>query len=88
MQGSFDQPLKNDLKRLIISECDLDLSPEEIDDDAPLFGPDADLGLDSIDGLQISVALQKAYGVRITDSKKLRKIMLSINTLANHLQPA
>jgi acyl carrier protein len=87
MQGSLDETFKTELKKLILAECDLDLSPAAIDDDEPLFGRDARLGLDSIDGLQISVALQKRYGLRIGDSKAMRRILVSVNCLADHLQP-
>lgn len=88
MKGSQDPALKLRLKALIVAEADKDVAPESIADDEPLFGPDTQLQLDSIDGLQISMALQVNFGVRITDPKELVRIMRSINTLADHLQPA
>ena len=87
MIGSQDDALKLELKKLIIEECDRDIEPEEIKDDEILFGSDATLELDSMDALQISMALHKKYGIDANDSKKLRKIMESINTLADHIQP-
>ncbi len=87
MRGSQDTALKTELKQLILTECDLDFTPAEIGDEEPLFGKDSRLGLDSIDGLQISVALQKRFGLRIGDSKVMRRILVSINTLADFLQP-
>jgi acyl carrier protein len=87
MKGSQDPVLKQRLKALIVSEADKEVAPESIGDDEALFGPDTTLQLDSIDGLQISMALQAAFGVRITDPKDLLRIMRSINTLADHLQP-
>ena len=87
MIGSQDEKLKLELKKLIIEECDRDIEPYEISDDEILFGSDATLELDSMDALQISMALHKAYGIDANDSKVLRKIMASINTLADHIQP-
>jgi acyl carrier protein len=86
MKGSLDEALKTDLKRLIIEACDLDADPAAVDDDGPLFGRGSQLGIDSIDALQISIAVQK-YGVKITDSKQMRRIMTSINTFADFIQP-
>ncbi|MGB0989514.1 acyl carrier protein [Arcobacter sp. F155] len=87
MIGSKDEKLKLELKELIIEECDKDIEPEDISDDEVLFGSDTELELDSMDALQISMALHKKYGIDANDSKKLRKIMASINTLADHIQP-
>jgi len=87
MKGSVDQQLKTDLKRLIVEECDLTIDTDEIGDDDLLFDSDSRLGLDSIDALQISIAVQNKYGQLITDSKQLRKVMRSINTFADFIQP-
>lgn len=89
MIGSQNNELKLELKQLIIKECDKeDFEPESIDDNAPLFGSDTMLQLDSMDALQISMALHAQYGIEVTDSKKIRTIMSSINTLADYIQPA
>jgi acyl carrier protein len=89
MKGSQDPALKLRLKQLIVTEADKkDVAPESITDDEVLFGPEAPLALDSIDGLTLSMALQYQFGVRITDPKELLRVMRSINTLADHLQPA
>ena len=87
MLGSLDEKLKMDLKQMIVTECDLSIDPGEIRDEDPLFGPDAPLGLDSIDALQISIAIQNRYGQLITDSKQMRRIMKSLNTFADFIQP-
>lgn len=87
MLGSKDEKLKLELKELIIEECDRDIEVSEINDDEILFGSDTKLELDSMDALQISMALHKKYGIDANDSKKLRKIMASINTLADYIQP-
>ncbi|MBA4422330.1 MAG: acyl carrier protein [Syntrophus sp. (in: bacteria)] len=87
MKGSLDEKLKRDLKRLIVEECDITIDPAEIGDDDPLFGRDSRLGLDSIDALQISIAIQNKFNLSITDSKQMRKLMRSMNTFADFIQP-
>ncbi|MBU3014475.1 acyl carrier protein [Poseidonibacter lekithochrous] len=87
MIGSKDDDFKKKLKELIIEECDKDIEASDINDDDILFSEECALELDSMDALQISMALQKEYGIQANDSKKLRKIMVSINTLADYIQP-
>ncbi len=74
--------IKLELKQLIIESLDLeDLEPEEIIDDEPLFVEG--LGLDSIDALEIGLALQKQYGIKLkADSDETRQYFASINALA------
>jgi len=81
--GSADTVLKRELKRLIIEVCNKDALPEDVPDVAPLLGPESILGLDSLDVLQINVALQQRYGVRIEDGKHARRVMTSIDALAD-----
>jgi acyl carrier protein len=87
MKGSLDDRLKTELKKLIVEECDLMIDPGEIGDDEPLFGTDTKVGLDSIDALQISMEIDKKYKITITDSKVTRRVMRSINTFADFIQP-
>jgi acyl carrier protein len=89
MRGSQDKAFKTQLKQLIITECEVqtDLEIDNIDDDVPLFGADSQLGLDSIDGFQMALAVEKTYGIKITDGKEMRRVMTSINTFADFLQP-
>ena len=56
------------------------LAPDEI-----LFGPDARLALDSLDALQVSMALQKRYRIRLVDSKETRRILSCVGNLADYL---
>ena len=56
------------------------LSPQEA-----IFGAGTRLALDSLDALQVSMALQKRYGVRLTDSKETRRILANVGNLADHL---
>lgn len=77
--------IKHRLKQLIIDVCEKDCEPADITDSEALFGPDAPLALDSIDGLQLSMALERQFGVRLTDSKDLRRAFTNIDTLAAFL---
>ncbi|HIC78066.1 MAG TPA: acyl carrier protein [Sulfurovum sp.] len=78
--------LKEDLKEMIVRECDKDIEPSNIADDDIIFDPKHPLELDSLDSLQISMALQNDYGIRLTDPKEARRVMESINSLAKHIE--
>ena len=76
--------LKYELKKQIIEELNLeDLKPEDIKDDAPLFGDG--LGLDSIDALELVVLMEKYHGVKITDEEVGKRVLASINTMAEFI---
>jgi acyl carrier protein len=78
------QELMEKLKKEIIEVLNLeDVSPEDIDADAPLFGEG--LGLDSIDALELIVLLEKNYGIKIEDPKEGRKIFASVQTMAEYI---
>ena len=78
------QDLKYELKRQIIEELNLqDTKPEDIEDDAQLFGDG--LGLDSIDALELVVLLEKYHGVKILDETIGKKVLYSINTMAEYI---
>jgi len=80
-----DAALKQELKVLVIEECDKeDLTPEDISDDQPLVG--GDLELDSLDVLQICMAVKTRYGVRIEGSTDARRCLASINALAETIE--
>jgi acyl carrier protein len=87
MKGSLDQKLKDEIKALIVESCELDVAVDQIGDDSPLFSRKSELGLDSIDALQISIAIQNTYGIAIRDSKQMRRVVKSVNTFADFLQP-
>jgi acyl carrier protein len=76
------QQLENDIKELIISSLALeDIAPEDIDAEAPLFVKG--LGLDSIDALELGLAIQKRYGVSLSaESDEVRAHFASVRTLA------
>ena len=73
--------LKQDIKRLMVENLMLQVTPEEIGDSQPLFGPGS-VGLDSVDALQLVVALDKAYGLKIADSDIAKKTLFSVDTMA------
>ena len=75
----------NELKAKIIESLKLqDTTPEQIDDDAPLFG--GGLGLDSIDALELVVMLEKNYGIVIKDIEEGRPAFKSVRTLAAFIE--
>ena len=73
--------LKQDIKRLMVENLMLQIRPEEIRDDQPLFGPGGP-GLDSVDALQLVVAIDKTYGFKIPDPETARQVLQNINTMA------
>jgi acyl carrier protein len=73
--------LKQDIKRLMVENLMLQVRPEEIGDAQPLFGPGS-VGLDSVDALQLVVALDKAYGLKIADSEIAKRTLFSVDTMA------
>ena len=75
---------KKELKQLIINSCGLqDLTHEQIIDDQPLFG--AGLGLDSIDALELAVAIERKYRVTIPDEAVGKKVFSSVAALAQYV---
>lgn len=72
------------LKEQIIEALKLDdLTPDEIDSQAPLFGDG--LGLDSIDALEIIVLLEKQYGIRLTNAAEGKTIFTNIENIAKYV---
>ena len=72
------------LKQQIIAALNLEgLQPEDISDDAPLFGEG--LGLDSIDALELIVLLEREYGIKLKDAKEGRPIFQSIAVMAEYI---
>lgn len=69
------------LKQLIVRECDKHIDPAQIDDEEQLIG--GALGLDSLDALQICMAVLDRYGVRIEDGPKARRALASVRALAD-----
>lgn len=73
--------LNGRIKGMLVENLMLKIGPEEIGDDQPLFGPGG-LGLDSVDALQLVVALEKNFGLKIQDAELARTILESVNSIA------
>ncbi len=72
------------IKQMIIGSLRIEeMSPDEIDTDAPLFGEG--LGLDSIDALQLVVAMEKEFGVSVPDAATGTKVFASVRSMAKYV---
>lgn len=74
----------DNLKQMVITNCMLRVTPDEIKEDVPLFGPDS-LGLDSIDALQMTVAIERDYGIAIKDPETARLAYQNLKSLREWL---
>jgi len=77
--------LKANIKQMLVENLMLKMGAAEIGNDQPLFGPGG-LGLDSVDALQLVVALEKNYGLKLSDTEAARKTMQNVNTIAAAIQ--
>ncbi len=75
----------DDLRNLLVENCMLKVEPAEIAEDTPLFGPGG-LGLDSIDAMQMTLAVEKLYNVPIKDPATAREALQSLGTLRDWLR--
>jgi acyl carrier protein len=74
------------VKELLIKRLKLDkITPEEMNEDTPLFGPDS-LELDSIDVLELVVGLKKEFGVEIADRQTAEKVFTTIGAIARFIE--
>ena len=75
--------LEQELSEMIIETCRVaGPLPFEITPDAPLIGPDSPYGLDSLDAVELVVAVQKNYHIRIEAQETSREVLQSLRTLA------
>jgi acyl carrier protein len=81
----MSESLQHSVKRLIVEALMLeDVSPDEIVPDAPLFGEG--LGLDSIDALELAIAIDKRFGVKIeAEDERNKEIFRSVDSLTAHI---
>ncbi len=78
--------LKLEIKKLIMNTLSInDVEPMEVDDEKPLFGGDNALTLDSVDAIEIIMAIQRTYNVRISDQNLAREVVRSINNIAQFI---
>ena len=73
--------LKQRIKEILVENLMLQVTANDITDDKPLFGPEG-LGLDSVDALQLVVALDKSFGLKIPDPAAAKQILENVNTIA------
>jgi acyl carrier protein len=80
------EALHGELKKLIVEALMLeDVRPEDIDPEAPLFGEG--LGLDSIDALELAIAIDRRFGVKIeAEDERNKEIFRSVASLARHIE--
>src|SRR6188472_4822486 len=77
--------LKKRIKEIMVENLMLQVTADEITDSKPLFGPEG-LGLDSVDALQLVVALDKNFGLKIPDPAAAKEILHSVNTMVAAVQ--
>ncbi len=79
------EELIEQLKEQIIKALSLeDITPTDIDADAPLFGEG--LGLDSIDAIELILLLEKEYSIKVEDPRQRREILASVRTMAKFIE--
>ena len=78
------EKLKLKLKEQMIEYLNLlDITPDDIKDDEPLFG--GSLELDSIDSLELIILLEREYGIKINSTAEGRKVLTDVNTMADYI---
>jgi acyl carrier protein len=77
--------LREQIKKLMVENLMLQVTAEDVKDDTPLFGPGG-LGLDSVDALQLVVALDKNFGLKIRDPEAAKNILRDVNSIAAAVQ--
>ncbi|MDB6033223.1 MAG: acyl carrier protein [Verrucomicrobiales bacterium] len=77
--------IKQRIKAMMVENLMLQVTAEEIGDDQPLFGPGS-LGLDSVDALQLVVALDKHFGLKIPDPAAAKEVLQSVDTIVAAIQ--
>jgi acyl carrier protein len=83
--SNADPDLEQEVARLMVDALQLEIAPEEIDPEAPLFN--AGLGLDSIDALELALAISREYGFELkSDDERNGQIFASLRSLAGHIR--
>ena len=86
MNQEVTEELRTEIKNLIMETLSISgIRPEEIDNDKPLFGDENILTLESVDALEIIMAIQRKYNFRIADQNLARSVIRSINSIAGFL---
>ncbi len=77
--------LRQQIKEMMVDELMLDFDASEIEDGTPIFGAGG-LGLDSVDALQLVVAIEKHFGLKIADAEKAKGVLQSVETIAREIE--
>ena len=87
MGENIGTDLKVDIKKMIVETLNMqDITPEDIENDLPLFGGDNTLGLDSIDAIELVMAIQRDFKVRIDDQNLAREVLKDVNSISGFIQ--
>ncbi|MBM3901603.1 MAG: acyl carrier protein [Verrucomicrobia bacterium] len=73
--------LRSEIRALVLETLMLSTPADDLTDERPLFGPEG-LGLDSVDALQLVVAIDKKYGLKMTDQEVARATLRSVATIS------
>ena len=79
-----EHDLRVQIKEMLVKNLMLQVTPEQIGDDLPLFGPEG-LGLDSIDALELVVSMEKTFGVGVPSSDVAVKALRTVNTIHDYI---
>ncbi len=85
MAKSHTDELISELTELIVTTCNITEQLPDMSADEPLIGPDSPFGIDSLDAVEIAVAVQLKYNIRIDARKTARQVMASLRTLAEYI---
>lgn len=80
------EALLEELSTLILETTGKEVAGGKLTPDEALFGPQSRLALDSLDALQVSMALLRRYRIRLADSKETRRILSSVGSLADYVE--
>jgi len=81
----MSQPdLRTLIKEMLVKNLMLQVTPDQIGDDLPLFGPNG-LGLDSIDALELAVSMEKTFGVSVPNAEVAGTALRSVNTIHDYI---
>ncbi len=87
MTPEASDELKLEIKNMIMETLNItDVDPEDVSNEEPLFGGNNALTLDSVDGIEIIMAIQRNYKIRLNDQNLARHIIQSINSIAEFIE--
>jgi acyl carrier protein len=87
MNADPSSELKLEIKKLIMETLGItDINPDDVDNEEPLFGGKNAMTLDSVDAIEIIMAVQRQYNIRISDQSQARYVIRSVNSIAEFIQ--